>query len=91
MLLFETGLPVRTYLPADDVRLDLLQPSATRTLCAYKGEASYWSLGGTDIAWTYEHPLPDSTQITGLVCFFDERVETYVDGELLARQWSPWN
>lgn len=90
-LLFETGLPVRSYLPREDVRLDLLQPSETRTLCAYKGEASYWSFGGQDIAWTYEQPLPDSAQITDLVCFFDERVETFVDGEPQERPWSPWS
>ncbi|MBA2554515.1 MAG: DUF427 domain-containing protein [Geodermatophilaceae bacterium] len=90
-LLFETGLPVRTYLPAEDVRMDLLEPTSTRTLCAYKGEASYLSFDGRDIAWTYEQPLPDSSQITGLVCFFDERVETYVDGERQEREWSPWS
>lgn len=90
-LLFETGLPVRTYLPRDDVRLDLMQPSSTRTHCAYKGEASYWSIDGSDVAWTYEQPLPDSTQITGLICFFDERVETYVDGNRQEREWSPWS
>lgn len=90
-LLFETGLPMRRYLPADDVRMDLLEPSPTRTLCAYKGEASYLSFGGRDIAWTYEQPLPDSTLIIGLVCFFDERVETYVDGEKQERPWSPWS
>jgi len=91
LLLFETGLPMRTYLPREDVRVDLLEPSETRTLCAYKGEASYWNYRGTDIAWTYEQPLADSTQITDLVCFFDERVETYVDGERQEREWSPWS
>ncbi len=44
-LLFETGLPVRYYIPREDVRMDLLTPSPTRTQCAYKGEASYWSAG----------------------------------------------
>lgn len=91
LMLFETGLPVRSYLPREDIRLDLMRPSDTRTLCAYKGEASYWSYGGKDIAWTYDRPLLDSTQITRLVCFFDERVETYVDGLLQERPWSPWS
>ena len=45
-LLFEPPLPVRSYLPAADVRTDLLAPSDTRTFCAYKGEASYWSVAG---------------------------------------------
>ena len=53
-LLFEPPLPVRYYLPAEDVRTDLLQPSDTRTFCAYKGQASYWSLAGApDLAWSY--------------------------------------
>ena len=52
-LLFEPPLPVRYYLPREDVRTDLLGPSDTRTACAYKGEASYFSLPGEDdVAWT---------------------------------------
>src|SRR5919199_4287796 len=62
-IVFETGLPVRYYLPREDVRMDLLEPSETQTVCAYKGLASYWSvrLGDRlerDVAWTYERPLP---------------------------------
>jgi uncharacterized protein (DUF427 family) len=92
-LVFETYLPVRTYLPPEDVRLDVLEPSPTRTACAYKGEATYRSLGSAvpDIAWTYERPLPDAVQLTGLVAFFDERVDRTVDGEAQARPISPWS
>ena len=43
IMLFETYLPTRYYLPRDDVRMDLLAPSATTTVCAYKGQATYWS------------------------------------------------
>lgn len=89
--LYETNLPVRTYLPRADVGLELMEPSATRTECAYKGEASYWSYGGRDICWTYEQPLRDCAQITDLVCFFDERVETSVDGAQVPRAPSPWS
>lgn len=91
LLLFETGLPVRRYLPPADVRLDLMQPTPNRSLCAYKGEASYWSFAGADVAWTYERPLPDSAQLTGLVCFLDEHVQTYVDGERQEQPQSPWS
>ena len=61
MLLFETGLPTRYYLPREDVRMDLLRPTSTRTCCAYKGEAAYWSLDlgdrtMDDLVWTYEAP-----------------------------------
>lgn len=86
-LLFETGLPVRYYLPLTDVRIDLLRPSKTTSMCPYKGTADYWSVeaGGKaypDVVWTYRAPLPESQKIAGLVCFNNERVELTVDGVL---------
>lgn len=95
-LLFETHLPVRFYLPREDVRTELLKPSDTVTTCAYKGEAAYWSLqldGQTvpDIAWSYPQPLADSAEIRDLVCFFDERVDVVVDGVPRERPQSPWS
>jgi uncharacterized protein (DUF427 family) len=91
VLVFETSLPMRTYLPRDDVRLDLLEPSSTRTACAYKGVASYLARSGTDLAWTYEAPLPDAGELAGLVCFFDERVDVTVDGVKRPRPVTPWS
>jgi len=84
-LLFETHLPVRYYLPPEDVRTDLLRATGTRTWCAYKGEARYWSLdlgGGTleDLVWTYEQPLTDASDVVGQLAFFHERVDLVVDG-----------
>ena len=94
-LLFETYLPVRTYLPPDDVRMDLLRPSPTRTTCAYKGTARWLAVDvdgeARDVAWTYERPLSDATEVAGMVCFFDERVDAIVDGELRPRPASPWS
>ncbi len=95
--LFETSLPARTYLPREDVRFDLLLPSDTRTACAYKGEtSSYWAVERADgrridVAWTYEHPLPDAVEVTDLVAFFDERVDVVVDGERRERPITPWS
>ena len=88
-LVVETSLPVRFYLPREDVRVSL-RPTATRTACAYKGEASYWSfeLNGRrfdDLAWTYTHPLPDQPALAGLVAFYDDRFDVIVDGELRPR------
>lgn len=86
-LLLETGHPPRYYLPREDVRMDLLSPSGTRTRCPYKGAASHWNAeaGGKsvqDIAWSYEDPIPESSRIQGLVCFYPERVDSLlVDGE----------
>jgi uncharacterized protein (DUF427 family) len=84
-LLFETSLPLRFYLPREDVRVEL-HPNSRRTYCPYKGQASYWSVdvGGRrreDLGWTYEQPLPDVVAITGLVAFWDERVDVFLDGE----------
>ena len=86
-LLFETGLPTRYYLPLVDVRLDLLHPSSTTTRCPYKGTASYWSVEAgdcvvEDLAWIYRTPVQESARIAGLACFYNEKVELYVDGVL---------
>lgn len=94
-LLFETLLPTRFYLPRADVRVELV-PSPTRTTCAYKGRASYWSavVGDrevSDLAWTYEQPLREAAQVTGLVCFFDERVDVTLDGVQRERPITPWS
>jgi uncharacterized protein (DUF427 family) len=89
-ILFETRLPPRYYLPLPDVRMDLLRPSATESHCPYKGTAAYWSVQvgqqvHEDIGWIYRTPLPESQKIAGLACFYDEKVDVYLDGELQAR------
>lgn len=82
MLLFETGLPMRSYLPARDVNLDLLSESSTVTRCPYKGETSgYWSFGDhRDIAWSYAEPVPAVAPIAGRIAFYDEFVDVEIDG-----------
>jgi uncharacterized protein (DUF427 family) len=84
IIVFETGLPPRYYVPREDVRREL-HPIEKRTYCAYKGEASYLSLdvGGEqrgDLVWSYEHPLDGATPIAGRVSFFNEKVDIVVDG-----------
>jgi uncharacterized protein (DUF427 family) len=84
-LLFETGLPARYYLPKTHVRLDLLTATETVTHCPYKGRAEYWSLrlgdaAYRDLAWSYRTPLPESQKIAGLISFYNEKVDLYVDG-----------
>src|SRR3954453_572774 len=79
--LIETALPVRWYVPSDDVRMDLLTPSPTRTQCAYKGTASYLSAeGAPDVAWFYPDPLQDAAPVRDLLCFWRDAT-VYVDGE----------
>jgi uncharacterized protein (DUF427 family) len=92
ILLFEEPLPVRFYLPREDVRTDLLAPSDTRTSCAYKGRASYLSLpDAQDVAWTYPEPLREAAEVQGRIAFFNERVDVVVDGEPLERPITPWS
>jgi uncharacterized protein (DUF427 family) len=88
--LFETGLIRRTYIPKLDVRMDLLDATTTVTMCPYKGTARYWSVRAgdavhTDLAWSYDAPFRESAPIAGLVAFYDERVDVFVEGELQAR------
>ena len=91
-LLFEPPIPVRYYLPAEDVRTDLLRPSDTRTFCAYKGEASYLSYGeAADLAWTYPAPLREAAEVTDRIAFFNERADVVVDGARLERPITPWS
>ena len=79
--LIETSLPVRWYLPSDDVRMDLLTPSETRSRCAYKGTASYLSADGApDVAWFYPEPLHDAMPVKDLLCFW-RAATVEVDGE----------
>ena len=88
---FETGLPTRWYLPAEDVRLDLLEPSDVRSACPYKGAARFYRHLGTDVAWVYDDPLPECPKIAGLVGFFNEHVDLTIDGEALPRPFTPWS
>lgn len=78
VMVFETSLAERIYLPPEDVDWDQLIPTDSVTLCPYKGSASYWRLAGgsgEDVAWSYQEPLPLAAEIAGLVCFYDNRVD----------------
>jgi uncharacterized protein (DUF427 family) len=84
-LLFETGLPVRYYLPKTHVRLDLLIHTDSESHCPYKGQAEYWSVRAgdalhEDVAWSYPTPLPESLGVAGHIAFYDEKVDVFVDG-----------
>jgi len=85
VLLFETGLPTRYYIPKQDVRMDILEPTASVTRCPYKGVARYWSarIGGEtvpDLVWSYPAPIPECPKIENLLSFYNERVDLFVDG-----------
>lgn len=85
VVLFETGLRPRYYLPPTDVRLDVLRDSATRTSCAYKGRARYLHVVVNDrmhddLVWTYETPRAEALPVAGMLCFHDEHCHLFVDG-----------
>ena len=80
VLLDETGLPTRYYLPREDVRMDLFRPTTFTTQCPFKGDASYWTLELGDavhdgIVWSYESPIPAAEGIAGLLCFYSDRAD----------------
>jgi uncharacterized protein (DUF427 family) len=91
VVLYETMLPVRYYLPFVDVRTDLLTASETVTYCPYKGQARYWSHPAMpDVAWSYPDPIPENPKIRDLLCFYNERVDLTVDGVPQPRPDSPF-
>jgi uncharacterized protein (DUF427 family) len=78
VVLTETGSPARYYLPPEDVKTDLLRPSATTSHCPFKGDARYWSVdtgGGVaeDVVWSYPEPFPRVEEIAGLLAFWAEK------------------
>lgn len=95
--LFETGLPTRYYIPREDVRTDLLEPSETTTACPYKGIASYHSArvnGVTheDIVWYYPDPIAECPGIKDLLCFYNENVdEILVGGQAIPKIETKWS
>ncbi|MDT3399087.1 DUF427 domain-containing protein [Streptomyces sp. B1866] len=86
LLVYETGLPVRYYLPPQDVDLTLFQPTGTRTTCPFKGEAAYWTYVGPDgdtrpdVAWAYPEPIDAVAAIKGHLSFYDTVADIAVDG-----------
>jgi uncharacterized protein (DUF427 family) len=95
LLLEARHLPVY-YLPPEDVRTELLEPTDTSTHCPHKGDASCWSarVGDTveeDIAWSYPFPIPECPKIANLVAFYNERADIWVDGELQPKPDTPWS
>jgi uncharacterized protein (DUF427 family) len=91
------AVPVPTVVPewfrrACEITEGVLRPSSARTLCAYKGQATYWSTESEDdIAWSYSEPLREAAEVTDRIAFFNERVDLVVDGTRLERAVTPWS
>ena len=83
----ETSHPPGIYLPKADIDMTRLTPSPTRTVCEFKGVASYWALDGVDVAWSYEDPAPGYEAITGYLSFYPGRVDAcFLDDEQVTPQ-----
>ncbi len=87
LALTETGLPVRYYVPREDVKWDVLVPSETKTVCTYKGVASYWSVKVgdrhyPDLIWGYPEPFQDATGVKDAFGYYHEKMTVTVDGEV---------
>jgi uncharacterized protein (DUF427 family) len=97
VVVFETGLPPRHYLERAGLRLEQLEPSPTQTACPYKGRTTaYWSarVGESfveDVAWCYDFPTAPMLPIAGLVAFYDEKVDVFLDGALQERPVTPFS
>lgn len=91
VLLFETGLPSRFYIPKTDVKPGLLQPTNHQTKCPYKGTASYYSIKINDkelknLVWTYPFPNAEVFKIKDRLAFYTEKLdEVFIDGEKLSQ------
>lgn len=97
VMVFETGLPARYYLPRTAVRFEHLVPSDTVTACPYKGTTNAWwsvRVGDRthpDLAWCYDFPTREVLPIAGLVAFFNEKFDHVLDGERLERPTTPFS
>jgi len=97
VIVFETGLPPRYYFERTAVHFEHLEPSELVTECPYKGTTSQWwsaRIGDElhpDIAWSYDFPTRQLLPVAGLVAFFDEHVDTFLDGRPLPRPVTPFS
>ncbi len=91
IMLFETGLPTRFYLNRTEIDFSKLVPTETVTACPYKGKTTgYWSIrvGDNtypDLAWSYDFPTAGLHSIAGLISFYNEKVDIFLDGQPLPR------
>ncbi|KAK0702968.1 hypothetical protein B0T26DRAFT_658267, partial [Lasiosphaeria miniovina] len=96
VFLFETGLRTRYYLsPTSILDWSMLTPSTTTSFCPYKGQASYYhvkvpagenTVTVEDAIWYYTYPTVESAQIQNRLCFYNEKVDIWLDGVKEDRQ-----
>ena len=80
----ETGHGPVYYLPAKDVRLDLMHPTEHHTHCPYKGQASYWTIElpartgqrSENAVWGYPAPYDEVSGLARYYAFYPNRVDS---------------
>ena len=91
VMVFETGLPTRYYFNRTHVNFEHLEATDTVTACPYKGRTSdYWSVRVNDqlhkdLAWSYAFPTREILPIAGLIAYYNEKVDLFLDGKLIER------
>ena len=80
LTLHEPGQPAVQYIPRADADMALLERTAHKTHCGYKGDAAYYTIrvdGRTaaDAVWTYEDPYPAALAIKDHLAFYPDRVD----------------
>lgn len=101
IMLRETQIPPRWYVPHDDVRTEVLSGSRSSTTCPSKGHASYVSIapgvlesrpgGVADVAWTYPHPYLRSRRSRGCSALYAERTDLVFAGIPQPRPITRWS
>lgn len=81
--LYETLLPPRYYLPYTSLKTIYLRPSKSVSECPYKGVAQYHSVYVKgqmmqDLVWWYRAPTADCIAVTGMRCFYNEKVDVWI-------------
>jgi len=85
VLVFQTSMPVRAYVPRGDVVAGHLAPSGRRATDPYMGDAIYFNVraGGEsfpDAAHSYELPKAEAMKVAGYICFEGEGMTVELDG-----------
>jgi uncharacterized protein (DUF427 family) len=88
----ETSHPPVYYVPLEDVKPGVLEPSSNSSICEWKGGARYHSLRvgdrvAPDAAWYYPNPTPGFVPIKHFVAFYAGPMDAcFVDDERVTPQ-----